>query len=157
LGSIITDMRVYRIDWDLEYVYDGTRWFTTTESHQFMSTRSLMPLTASTTAVFVALLDQRYVTYIPYFQIDVFVNGTNDAANYWDVALEIYTSAGLRTTVHTFTTGGGSPLAGSTLIPLSTTNILLASGDYHLRVKATKVGAAGNLSLDASMARRLVG
>jgi len=153
-----TGQVVYRTDRNLLYVYDGTRWLTTTEEacplwHDPIT--SLPTTTALAGAVELRADDSIWITRCCTGYL---VNTTNDASNYWTIRYRAlndgYTAE--TGTIHTLTTA--SVAAGVwTKEDAAPNGDPGPSGTSRIDVRLTTTGTPGTLRILATLYYRRVG
>lgn len=153
-GLIAAD-RFFRTDYLLPCVYDGTRWLT--QYHYHAAFNQNATAFTGTASYVIGPLRQDTAPYVDRIGVELFVNGTNTGANYWNISLRgVSASYGAATTIDTFNTAA---LAGSTWTNVdrapnaTTTPTNRALFDVAVSIGA---GAPGGLILSATIYYRLI-
>lgn len=146
----------FRTDRRLLYVYDGTRWLSTTLHQRFTGVINNGALTSTTTAERGPSLTDFADIYVEEIHAMAFVSGTNDGSNYWTLKAQLLTPAGSATTLATWDT---SAEAGSTFLALTKTAIdtVVTSTNTVFQLRVEKTGTPGSIQLQTSWFYRLVG
>lgn len=148
-----TNDRFYRTDRALDYYYDGTRWLTTTLYHEPAALQDVLNPNAGTATIHRAVLwGTDYAVWAVTLYAWVYVVTTNDASNYWTIALFRQPGNASVASVNT------SALAANTHSRLQAAIAAqIATTDYEVEIVPSKTGAPGNIFVATALAYRLVG
>ena len=155
-GSPTAGDKFYRTDLNWLCFYDGTRWMTCHEYSDPIAIQDLLTPWASggvTTGYLPARRD--YQMYLTRLTGNALIVGTNDASNYWTLALRYKNSANAATTITSGTTASFPPNVNNDCsIAINST---LDSSAFFIDILVTKtVGSPGALYLFSTLNYRLI-
>jgi hypothetical protein len=143
----------WRSDLLLDFVYDGTRWLTTTRFDLPFTQIANSP-TSATVQGYVPL-DPTYGMYIEAVQGSTLVATTNDGTKYWSIAIRWNDAANTPTTLVTIITQSDTPT--NWVFKNASVAAVLNAGARSMDIYPSKVSTPGNLWADLKLVYRLIG
>jgi hypothetical protein len=138
---------VFRSDKGRIGYYDGTRVLSVAPVPlPWLPNSTLNPFSATGADTWYSILPQDMALYLERWTCLVRGNTTNNASNYWTIALQGFTLAGAATIIDSFNTSGLTVNA-LTLQDRALTTALTAAQYPYLAIIATKTAAPGTLLL----------
>lgn len=154
-GGLQADDRFYRTDLDLACVYDGTRWLTQQE-YSAPVCLYLTQATATTQFLSAVALRTDLAPYITYIVVSANVLTTNNATNYWTIAIKGYnatfTAASTIDSYDTKTATANTWIRAERVPNTSQ----LPTNAHHISMDVTKTLAPGNLQIICTIYYRLI-